>query len=87
MTKIVLDIKNISEVGDEMMIVLYCRKPERKSVPWSHGREELDRNNAQFKIDSKQHREDMKEYKKEMHKIHLGHALLFQDFEVEADDK
>lgn len=81
MTKIVVDIKKIDEVGDDMMIVLYCRKPKQKNVPWSHGREELDRNNAQFMIDSKQHQEDMKEYKKETRKIHAGHALLIQDLE------
>jgi hypothetical protein len=87
MTKMVVDIKKIDEVGDDMMIVLYCRKPEQKNIPWSHGREELDRNNAQFEINSKQHQEDMKEYKKEIHKIHIGHALLIQDFEVKDVNK
>jgi hypothetical protein len=87
MTKIIVDIKNIDEVCDDTMLVLYCRKPERKSIPWSRGREELDRNNAQFEVDSKQYQEDLKEYRKEIHKIHIGHAILIQDFEVKDVDK
>jgi hypothetical protein len=82
MTKIKVDIKKIDEVDDDMMIVLYCRKPMRRNVPWSLSGEELERNNVQFRIDSEQHRQDMKEYKKEIHKIHIGHALLIQDQEV-----
>lgn len=79
MTKIKVDIKKIDEVGDDMMIVLYCHKPEQKSVPWSHGPEELERSNLQFQTNAEQHRQDMKEYKKEIHKIHIGSALLIQD--------
>ena len=79
MSKIKVDIKKIDEVGDDMMIVLYCHKPEQKSVPWSHGCEELKRSNLQFQINSEQQHQDMKEYKKEIHKIHIGHALLIQD--------
>ena len=77
-----MDIKKIDEVGDDMMIELYCHKPEQKSVSWSHGREELERNNLQYQTNAKQHQQDTKEYKKEIHKIHIGHALLIQDQEV-----
>lgn len=81
MSKIKVDIKKIDEVGDDIMIVLYCRKPMQRNVPWSLRGEDLERN-VQFRIDSEQHRQDMKEYKKEAHKIHIGHALLIQDQEV-----
>ena len=86
MTKLAVDIKKIDEVGDDMMIELYCHKPEQKSVSWSVGLEELDRNNSQFQTDSKQHQQNMKEYKKEIHKIHIGHALLIQDQDVKEGD-
>lgn len=79
MTKLIVDIKRIEEIGDTMAVYLHCRKPKQKTIPWSHGRKELDRNNLQFEIDSKQHQEDMGEYKKELYKLHVGKAILTQN--------
>jgi hypothetical protein len=77
--KMIVEIKKITEKKDDIYIFIKCRKPHQKETPWSHGREELDKNNELFQQDSEQHRQEMNEYEKRALQLHLGEAILTQD--------
>ncbi len=76
-----VEIKRISHEGDEVRLVVRCCKPQRKVIPWSNGREELDKNNMLFEEYSEEHRQEMEEFRKRTLKLHLGKAQLVQDGE------
>jgi hypothetical protein len=75
----IVEIKTIAEEKDGVFILIRCRNPYQKETPWSHGREELDRNNELFQKYAEQHRQELNEYKKRAQQLHLGEAILTQD--------
>jgi hypothetical protein len=81
--KMKVEIKRISVSSEGIVrLLLQCCEPPQKEIPFSNGREELDRNNKLFEENTKSHRIETKEFRKETLKLHLGVAQLLQE---EAD--